>query len=540
MTKNLALKIVLLISLFSLVINVGSYGVVESSDARYAEIAREMFSSGDYVHPDLLDVHHYHKPPLTYQITAIGYHLFGVNPFGARIFLQLFIVIQLLLIYLIAQLLFENKKTSLWAVIIYFSFPIVLISSRNLTTDGFLTTFILLSIYAWIKYRKKGIVHHLYLFALSLGLGFLVKGPVVFLVPVIFALTYNRYEDAKKNLGIHHFLAVLLFFIIGSSWFIMVYIENPSFVDYFIERQTVDRFSKNSFNRTEPFWYFIALVPLVGLPWLLIFPYLLSIYRKLFIRKSIYLSLLLAIVIPLLFFSLSSSKRLLYVLPIYSLIAILIAQLMSMLTDEITKRISKVLLGFAFIVMLILIISQFINIDWKFPLSIGLIASVAVVICLIVLYKLKNISYKEKTIYVSLVVSSLLLIGGSIFLSVNELKINSPKPVTDFIINHQLKDRNIIIYNTRKPSIAFGLEKSIISLDDGDRGLNRETQFEQDLIWKEYLIDMNNQDDTNRLKIKMLMPSVLIIYKHGVPKTRKWLLDYFSNKEEMHNWTIYY
>ena len=204
MKNKLTFNIFLVIAAISLLINVGSYGVIESSDARYAEIGRAMHVSGDYMHPNLLDVHHYHKPPFTYQITALGYKIFGINAFGARFFLQLAVLLQLVLVYRLSISLFNNKKTALWSAIIYFSFPLVLMSSRNLTTDAFLATFVLLSIYSWVKYRQSGIIKWLYAFTLSLALGFLTKGPVIFIVPVIFILFYNRTEKAKRNFSIHH------------------------------------------------------------------------------------------------------------------------------------------------------------------------------------------------------------------------------------------------------------------------------------------------------------------------------------------------
>ena len=128
MKNNFNFNIFIIIAAVALFINVGSYGVLESSDARYAEIGRAMYATGDYVHPNLLDVHHYHKPPFTYQITALGYEIFGVNPFGARFFLQLAVLLQILLVYKLTLLLFNTKKTALWASIIYFTFPLVLIS----------------------------------------------------------------------------------------------------------------------------------------------------------------------------------------------------------------------------------------------------------------------------------------------------------------------------------------------------------------------------------------------------------------------------
>ena len=51
------------LAFFCLIIGLGSYGLAESSEARYAEISREMFLSGDYLNPQLLGIFHFHKPP---------------------------------------------------------------------------------------------------------------------------------------------------------------------------------------------------------------------------------------------------------------------------------------------------------------------------------------------------------------------------------------------------------------------------------------------------------------------------------------------
>ncbi|MDI3521485.1 MAG: hypothetical protein PWR04_1473, partial [Anaerophaga sp.] len=60
---------VLLITAMALLFNLNGWGVTETSEARYAEIAYEMYQSGDYLHPRLLEIQHYHKPPVTYWIT---------------------------------------------------------------------------------------------------------------------------------------------------------------------------------------------------------------------------------------------------------------------------------------------------------------------------------------------------------------------------------------------------------------------------------------------------------------------------------------
>lgn len=539
MKSKLSFNIFLVIAAISLFINVGSYGVIESSDARYAEIGRAMHVSGDYIHPNLLDVHHYHKPPFTYQITALGYKIFGINAFGARFFLQLAVILQLILVYRLSILLFDNKKTALWSSIIYFSFPLVLMSSRNLTTDAFLTTFALLSIYSWVKYRQSGVIKWLYTFTLSLALGFLTKGPVIFIVPVIFILFYNRTEKAKRNFSIHHITSWLLFLVIAASWFAYLGYNNPAFLDYFLGKQTADRFSKNAFGRTEPFWYFLAFAPLVGLPWFLAFIYLLKDQKELFKRKSLHFAMLMAFVIPLIFFSISSSKRILYILPLYGLLAILIADLFLRINTEKTKTINSFIIGFSGLILLTFIIAPFINTGMNFPYYlVG--ASLFLVILIVLLYKLTKEEVKFKPILTSLMVTVFLLISASTILAKNELKVNASKPVTDFIIDKNLNTRDILVYNIRKSSIAFGLNKSIISLYNGHGSLNRETQFETDLNWKKHLINLKNPAELENLHQIVEKPTVLLLYKKQLPKKLDWLAKKYTHKKIMEKWTIYY
>ena len=539
MASTKLFNIFLLIAAIAILINVGSYGVTESSDARYAEISRKMFVSGDYMHPDLLDVHHYHKPPLTYQITALGYSLFGINSFGARFFLQIAILIQLILVFQLSKLLFSNEKTALWASIIYFSFPLVLISSRNLTTDAFLATFELLSVYCWVVYRKKGNTKWLYFFTISLALGFLTKGPVVFIIPVIFTLFFNTSEKAKHKINIHHLLAWLLFIAIAGSWFFYLVAENSIFLDYFLGRQTADRFSENVFGRTEPFWYFLAFTPLVGLPWFLVLLYLLKINKRLIKYRSTYLTLLLSCIIPLIFFSISSSKRILYILPIYSMLAILTAQLFTLTGEHKLKPIKYIVIIFILLVSASFIAAPLIDkIDLNLPISIAILG-LLLILTTFIIFKKTALSGKSKLVTLTLITTVVLLITSSYVFSNNELKVNATKPITDFIKQQKLSDRNILVYNTRKSSIAFGLNKSIISLNNGHESLARETQFETSENWKKYLIDLKNDDEVNYLKQLLEQPTVLISNKKLASNT-EWILNRYKNKKVMGKWTIYY
>ena len=89
------LYILLGISFITLIFMLGNWGLTESSEARYATIAKEMYVNNDFLNPTLLGIKHLHKPPVTYYLTTLGYKIFGVNEFGARFFMQIALLFQI-------------------------------------------------------------------------------------------------------------------------------------------------------------------------------------------------------------------------------------------------------------------------------------------------------------------------------------------------------------------------------------------------------------------------------------------------------------
>jgi 4-amino-4-deoxy-L-arabinose transferase-like glycosyltransferase len=62
----------------------GSRGLYETTEGRFAEAAREMLETGDWLVPRLDYAPHWTKPPLSYWTVAGGMALFGTNEWGAR------------------------------------------------------------------------------------------------------------------------------------------------------------------------------------------------------------------------------------------------------------------------------------------------------------------------------------------------------------------------------------------------------------------------------------------------------------------------
>lgn len=542
MPKNIDTKLTLFLILAGVVLlfTAGSFGVVETSDARYAEIAREMFRSGDWLHPSLLNIHHYHKPPITYQITALGYGIFGVTPFGARFFLQISVLLQILLVYLTAKELGWEERVARWAALIYFSFPLVLASSRNLTTDSFLTTFVLGAIYSWVRFRREGRAAWLYLTSVLLGLGFLTKGPVVLIAPLLFAILWRPDLPKPKLSRCQKLLAVTLFAVISASWFLYLAWENPAFWNYFIERQTVERFGSNVFHRQEPFWYYWVLTPLIGLPWLAILPWLLLRSPKAWRHDPLMRSLLLVTFIAILFFSLSASKRIFYILPLFGFFALMTASLIETLSKSDARRLLRIVTAYALFLATLLALAPWLPLkNVTIPPVVDCYALLAV-LAIALIFRLR-LSPQSRAVLLGVVASILLLLSATSTLSRSPLSFKIANPVAGWIRSHHLENRTILVYDKRLPSLAFALDRPIVSLYDGDRSLDRETQFEENKRWKQWLYNLKDPQERSRLRpLTEHSPYLLILYRKKLPPKREWLRKGTPHTKKMGKWTIYY
>ncbi|MDV7188166.1 glycosyltransferase family 39 protein [Lutibacter sp. TH_r2] len=526
----------------TLLLFLGSWGLTDSSEARYAEIAKEMYISGDYINPTLLGIKHLHKPPVTYYLTALGYSIFGVNEFGARFFLQVALIFQLLFIFKITLLLYKNEKLAFAASLIYFSFPIAIIAVRSLTTDAYLTTFILGSIYFWLNYKATSKKYFLYLFYLFLGFIFETKGPVGFIVPVIFIITYTLINKQKIEVSIHQFLGFLLFLIVSASWYLAVILSNKDLLDYFINTQLVERVSKNNFNREKPFWFYLVLVPVLSLPWtLFLITYFKNRLKAIIYDKKTDAVLLITFSVLFLILSISTSKLILYILPLFFIIAIFSAK---QLIKASLKGIKNISLAFLILIGLFstgILLSSIIN----FGIETSLIKTLSIVLffglCSILIEKKIKNANVLKPAYLGVLFMLLIISSANHVFGKNELLVNSVKPIAELIKSNSKKNKKVLVYNYLLPSIPFYLNQEIVTINHGQYNANRDIQFEKNEKWKKNLI--NYFDEVDRARIQRFNKENLFIIKRRkdtLPDTLNILANKLNNQKEFGNYTIYY
>ena len=518
-----------------LLLNLNEWSVTESTEARYAQVSKEMVETGDYLHPRLMGIKHYHKPPLTYWVTAAGYKIFGINSFGARFFMQIAILLQIVIVYGIGKLLLKNNKHAFLAALLYFALPGVIMSSRALTTDVYLCTFVLLSVYAWLKFSMYSDKRFLLLFYLALGLGFFTKGPVVFIFPVFFiAGAYLGKIRPPRNVS-YHLAGTLLMLTIGLGWFVYLVIYDQRFIDYFLINQTIERFATDVFRRSEPWWFFLAVVPAASFPWGIMF--LTRLFRVKNLRRSQGILLFFWTILPVVFFSLSQSKMLLYVLPVYAGIAIGSLWAWRRLTRTQQKRWSMVQFVYHMVLLAGLAMAPLIEPDLTLPgqAYFLLVMTAAVVIAL----RFTPIHRLETPILAAGVfMCGLTLISPYIYME-NPVMVKDSRNVAAYIDRELPETENILIFNRRLPSIQFHTDRNIISLDAGGYTLNREVQFESDDSWKNNLVNL--LEDPEALEEMVKPGNVLIIgAKFDLPPPFNTYAEPFPHITTVDRWNVYH
>lgn len=216
----------------------------DPSEARYAEIARKMVETGDWITPQhLYGVPFWAKPPLSMWLSAAGMEIFGIHEFGSRIFI--FAAAAAILVLTGRWAAREwNRETGLAAAIILLGSPLFFYCSAAVMTDLALTAGTTLSMIAFIEAVRGGKKAWGYLFFTGLAIGLLAKGPlalVIALPPVAgWALLTKRIRTVGKSLP--WFSGTLLMLALSVPWYLLAEQRTPGFLDYFILGEHWHRF----------------------------------------------------------------------------------------------------------------------------------------------------------------------------------------------------------------------------------------------------------------------------------------------------------
>lgn len=266
--------------LFFLLLSVAGAGwrpLWDPDEGRYAEVAREMYVSGDWLTPTLEGAPHLTKPPLTYWLTTLGYHVFGVNEWGARFFVGLAFFLTILCVIELARTWEWNEDRARAAGLVFATALLPFACGHVLTTDMILTFFETLGVLcAWKVWSgaARGGLWRLGFWA-SFGLAFLTKGPPGWLpLPAVLLYPYLAGESRPRG-RLRSAAGMLLLLVLGFGWFAAIIGTDPGHARYFIVDEFYNRIFTTEHDRDNPWWTHILAIAAGLFPWVFLWPELL-------------------------------------------------------------------------------------------------------------------------------------------------------------------------------------------------------------------------------------------------------------------------
>lgn len=309
-----------------LFLNLGRIPLFEPDEGRYADIALTMVKTGDWITPRMNSITHLHKPPLSSWLVAASFKLLGPSEWSARLPSVLLSLLILGGILSLGKFLFDFK-TGFYTAWILLTSIFYLATSRLCITDMALTFFVFLALnsaaHLFFGTRRRPL--HFYLFAFSLALGMLTKGPVAWMVALLPPIIFGIWKKRGFGISLKHWIfAAFLTIPLSLSWYVLMAIKNPATLDYFVHYQLLGRVFKGATGHAHPFYYYLIVFPLGFFPWTLsIWETAASSFRE---KDDKIHFLWLWFVIPFVLFSIFRTKLATYVVPLFPAIALLVGR----------------------------------------------------------------------------------------------------------------------------------------------------------------------------------------------------------------------
>ncbi|MCP4313900.1 MAG: hypothetical protein GY790_21815 [Bacteroidetes bacterium] len=201
----------------------GSVHLFDSDEVNYAESAREMILTGDYMNVQIDFQPFPEKPPLFFWLQVASMKVFGINELAARFPNFICGIVTLMLLYFFGKKIYGHRFGILWilsfgaAILPFFFFKSGII-------DPWFNLFLFLGLALFVFYldpgRRDARMKNVALSAFFLGLAVLTKGPVailIFVVCLIIFLMLKRFVLKVSFREAALFSTILV--VVGGSWY---------------------------------------------------------------------------------------------------------------------------------------------------------------------------------------------------------------------------------------------------------------------------------------------------------------------------------
>ncbi|MFJ7882824.1 lipid IV(A) 4-amino-4-deoxy-L-arabinosyltransferase [Pseudomonas sp. NPDC096917] len=327
MTQRWMIPLLILAFIAFYLLPLGTHGLWIPDEARYAQIGQQILVDGNWVTPHFMDLRYFEKPIAGYWMIAIGQAIFGENLFGVRIASAIATGLSVLLAYLVARRLWNDPRKSFACALVYMTFGLIAGQAGYSNLDPQFTLWVNLSLVAlWFAVDTQHTGQRLFSWALlgfACGMGFMTKGFLALLLPVLIALPYMVWQKRFLELVKYGLLAMLVAAIVSLPWVLAVHAQEPDYWRFFFWHEHIRRFAGEDAQHGRPWWFYLPLMVVSSLPWAALLPATLkdAWTQK---RHARVIFVLMWLFFPLALFSLSKGKLPTYIMPCMLPLALLL------------------------------------------------------------------------------------------------------------------------------------------------------------------------------------------------------------------------
>lgn len=346
-------------------LRLGSMGLIDETEPLFAEAARQMWLTGDWITPYFNDQTRFDKPPLIYWAMAVAYYLIGVNEWAVRlpsalsalgligfcVYVLYRFGLESLALEPDQPLWMEKLEGARWipagltGALLGIT-PLLVVWGRTGVSDMLLTACVAGAVLAFFcgyaQPEAPDRQGRWYLaFYVLLALGTLTKGPVAIVLP---GLTLGGFLLCLGQRGwpvireLRILRGALVFLVLTLPWFVAItWIHGMEYVGVFFGYHNLQRFTQVVNQHSAPWYFYFGVVAVGALPYSIflplsigsLYPWRIASWRDQPRRCHLGLLSISWVVSIFLFFSVAVTKLPSYVLPLMPAVAILVGLLWS-------------------------------------------------------------------------------------------------------------------------------------------------------------------------------------------------------------------
>ena len=430
-----------------------TYGVsplLTPDEGRYAEIGREMLVHGQYIIPHINSIVYFEKPPLMYWLISLSQHWFGWSEWAARFWCAIFYVLTLFYTYFVIRKVYA-RKLALYTVFVLASSMLYLMITHMLTLDFGVTFFInlcLLTFWLCIHCYFDNKAIRILLLALAyvfMGCAIMCKGLIGVMLPVLaLGLWLLIHQKWRLILKIQPLMGLVIIVAISLPWMLMAQQQYPDFLHFYIWVQQFERYFTPVANRSSGRKFYPMLVFLMVFPWSGFWYEIFAKIKWLWQHYSFFILWAFSII---LFFALSHSILIPYLLPASLPLAVLVAACFEKISDK--RLLERKGLYFITLLIFLILFVAFVGVLTARHITItpviwAVVILFAIAVLLTIVGAFVKLTYKHYFVWMMLI---FIVALDVLFLNTSSLQQRSLKQLALYVKSEQAINPNIKAYS---------------------------------------------------------------------------------------------